>query len=315
MNRSVLISRLRLAAWVLVGVTVAPFALFWSRLPEPMASQWSFRGAPSSSQPRWLLLAIVTAVVFGCAMGLHRTLSNRQARTVSTSAATLSGLAALHAEASWMTVLANLDAPTWREAAPLPAAWILAALASCVTTAIFVRRWTVGLDRPLEATERPSAGLKPGEHAVFVGGVRAPLWGLTALVSLIAAPLAWLQDETSLAVTLLVLALVAFPFSVLRIVVDRRGLDVCYGPLGWPRQHIDLDEIEHAEAIDVSPLAHGGWGYRGLLSMGRASVVVRGGPGLELTLRRGRRFVVTMDDPQTAAGLLNDYKDQPSASH
>jgi hypothetical protein len=50
----------------------------------------------------------------------------------------------------------------------------------------------------------------------------------------------------------------------------------------------------------------GGWGYRGSLKlMKQAAVVLRAGPGLRLDMTGGRVFVVTIDDPGTAAALLN----------
>jgi hypothetical protein len=43
-----------------------------------------------------------------------------------------------------------------------------------------------------------------------------------------------------------------------------------------------------------------------LLVLGRASVVLRRGPALRLTLRDARTFLVTVDDAATGAALLND---------
>jgi hypothetical protein len=85
---------------------------------------------------------------------------------------------------------------------------------------------------------------------------------------------------------------------------------VAYGPLGLPRQRVPLSRIRGARAIHVTPLRHGGWGYRGsLLVFGRAAIVVRGGDGIRVDCDRGR-LVITIDDADTAAGLLNDLVDR-----
>jgi hypothetical protein len=95
-------------------------------------------------------------------------------------------------------------------------------------------------------------------------------------------------------------------FSMLRVNVDRHGLRVVYGHLGVVRQLIPLHKIERATAVEVRPMTHGGWGYRGsLILFGKATVLVRGGEAIEVTQRNGRRFIVTVDDAATGAALLN----------
>lgn len=103
------------------------------------------------------------------------------------------------------------------------------------------------------------------------------------------------------------LIFVGIAMTSIRVSADQRGLIVRWGPLGWPTTNVPLADILRVEAIDVRPLESGGWGYRGSLRLlGRAAIVLRAGPGLRLDLRSGRKLTVTVDDPQTAAGLLND---------
>lgn len=84
-------------------------------------------------------------------------------------------------------------------------------------------------------------------------------------------------------------------------------MTVRWGPTGLLRTTVPLRDIVRAEAIDVSPMEWGGWGYRGSQwLLGRAAIVMRAGPGLRLDLRSGRVLAVTVDDAGTAAGLLND---------
>jgi len=104
----------------------------------------------------------------------------------------------------------------------------------------------------------------------------------------------------------LFVGLITLLFSGLTTRADRFGLHVGYGLLPWPSTHIPLEEIASASAIDVRPIEWGGWGYRGSLTLvKRAAVVLRAGPGLRLDLHGGKVFVVTIDDPETPAALLN----------
>lgn len=104
-----------------------------------------------------------------------------------------------------------------------------------------------------------------------------------------------------------VLALAVFElFARVRVTISERGLLIRYGYIGWLCQRVSLERVASARAFDLRPLEHGGWGYRGSLRLfGRAACVVRGGRALELTLERGRRFAVTLDDADSAARWVN----------
>lgn len=68
-------------------------------------------------------------------------------------------------------------------------------------------------------------------------------------------------------------------------------------------RRIPLHRIESASARRTSPLEIGGWGYR--WKPGLRAVSLRAGDALWLDLANGTRFVVTIDDAQTAATLIN----------
>lgn len=68
------------------------------------------------------------------------------------------------------------------------------------------------------------------------------------------------------------------------------------------------ERIERASAVHIDParwfILGVGWGYRGSLTLfGRAAVILRTGPGLRLDLTDGKSFYITIDDPDTAAGV------------
>jgi hypothetical protein len=66
---------------------------------------------------------------------------------------------------------------------------------------------------------------------------------------------------------------------------------------------VPMAEITRAEVEDISPMSYGGWGYR--IRPGVRAVVVRGGPSLRLVRTDKADLVLTVDDPQTGAGLVN----------
>ena len=151
----------------------------------------------------------------------------------------------------------------------------------------------------------PALDLRPGERAVWVSSSRnrifvyvaAVVGGVGVIGGIVRSPIAFVA---------VLFALTLAAFAVLHVQADRSGLTIHYGPLPFPRTHIDVADIASAEAIDIRPLKWGGWGYRGSLRMTRrAAVVNRGGPGLKLTMNDGRQFAVTVDDPETGAALLN----------
>jgi len=88
-----------------------------------------------------------------------------------------------------------------------------------------------------------------------------------------------------------------------RVSADHRGFMV-KGLFGWPRKHIAVEDIRSAAVVDVNPTRDfGGWGWR-WAGDGRSGIILRTGEGIEVTHTNGKRFVVTVDDAKTGAGVL-----------
>ncbi|MFC5218470.1 hypothetical protein [Streptomyces coerulescens] len=88
--------------------------------------------------------------------------------------------------------------------------------------------------------------------------------------------------------------------------VDQECLEVRCGHIGVPRRRIPLSEVVGAEFVPlVTPRHWGGWGYRWRPEKGTA-VVVRRGEGLVLRMGDGHTFTITVDDAQTAVGVIED---------
>lgn len=95
--------------------------------------------------------------------------------------------------------------------------------------------------------------------------------------------------------------------SFWRVRADRRGFSV-RGALGWPRVSIPAAEIAAVRVVDVDPTADfGGWGWRWAPGR-RTGIIMRRGAAIEVTRRDGRRLVVTVDDADNAAAVLQTVR-------
>ncbi|MEU4422418.1 DUF1648 domain-containing protein [Actinoplanes sp. NPDC024001] len=145
--------------------------------------------------------------------------------------------------------------------------------------------------------------LGPTERAGFSTTLRAPLIAGVTLASAVLVMVLALTGPPALWFVALIPLAAGLAFGRIRVTADRRGLRLVTGLFGVPVKRIPLGDIAGAEVAEIDPMAWGGWGYR--VTPGRSALVLRAGPGLVLQLRDGRRFAVTLDDPQTPAALLN----------
>ena len=91
--------------------------------------------------------------------------------------------------------------------------------------------------------------------------------------------------------------------SSVRATAGANGVQVRFGPLGWPRFHYPSERISRAVVVDIAPWSMLGWGIywspgRGLL------LTLRSGPALRLHLTNGRKVTVSMPDPAAACAAL-----------
>jgi hypothetical protein len=88
-----------------------------------------------------------------------------------------------------------------------------------------------------------------------------------------------------------------------------RSLEILYGPGPLVRQMFRPEQILGANAQRLSFGQMGGWGYRGSLRLFKyAALSTRSGDALMLSLVGGRRFVVTVDEPEAFAAALNSRR-------
>ncbi|MFJ9041800.1 hypothetical protein ACIRF8_35190 [Streptomyces sp. NPDC102406] len=128
------------------------------------------------------------------------------------------------------------------------------------------------------------------------------------------------------AIALLVIAVVSPPHLVLclwlllaaaaflatgavKVAASPQEVTVASALMPFLRRRIPLSRIDRASARWTRPLEIGGWGYR--WKPGVQAVSLREGDALWLDLTNGTRFVITIDDAQTAADLINSHLPQP----
>jgi hypothetical protein len=157
-------------------------------------------------------------------------------------------------------------------------------------------------------TSLPIAG--PIPFAVYTG--RTTSWPMVAATSIGAVLLALTSRQSSVAwddpvvivpVVLITIGVIAeiLTGSSVRATAGPNGLTIHWGLLGWPRCTYRLDQIEHAEVIDLPwwRVSYGFW-----WTPKRTNCTVRSGPTLRVSLRNGRTVTITVPDPTAAVSAI-----------
>lgn len=299
------------AAATIVAI-VAPL-LVLGRLPDPVAAHWSAAGRPDGSLPLVadvVLLALVTAVVaLGPLVAARGDVPRDLARVL---VGVAGGGGVFLAGLRVASLQANLDAPTWDAASPLPGTTVAVTLVAALVVGA-VGAWAAG-DRPARIPELRAPAdveVRPGEPVVWSGTatsrvgtqVAAAALGLLALGALLVPAAA----RIPVLVLLVVSAVAAATLGQVRVTIGPAGLTARLGGIGLPRVHVPITDVEAVRVEDVVPSAYGGWGYR--LVPGATALVVRRGPGVRVERRSRRALVVTVDGAAEAAGVLLAHLD------
>jgi hypothetical protein len=312
-RRSALVALAVAAGILLAGVLVA--WLWRHDLPDPIATHWSGSDVPDGfgrlMPNAWGVLAGIglptSALMAAIGWFAGRTATIRRLAaglTVGTAV-----FVAVTFDGSLVPQRGLADAgQVAADAADryLVLALVAALIAGCAAIP-FIRS-----DPPLPATapvdpDAPQVTLKDGERAVWVGRARVTR-GYFVLVGAMAVLFLGLLVLVPMWFMVLLAAvteglLLAFAWITVR--VDQAGLHV-RGAFGWPRSDVPADEVLAAHVESVDPLADfGGWGWR--LGRDRHGVVVRRGDAIVVTRTGDRTFVVTVDDADVGAALLNTY--------
>jgi hypothetical protein len=297
------------------------YAVWLRRLPDPLPTHWNSRGQVDGTTALAAFFAIMMAAAaagallatvgaVGARLGW---LARRILVTVGAGVGafvaglwlTIAALARDHADPPPTSpALSMVAAPSWHIPVLLvgTALWTALAFVACGPAPAH----PPAAGRP--ATALPRVDLPAGQRAAWseISYPGPVAYLLLALLAAMAAVLtAWIDPWAATPVVLS--AVVTFLLFITRLVVDRRGLRIGFGPWGWPRITVPLREIESAAVTTVRPSEWGGWGYR--VRPGGRALVLRRGPGVRLELSGSRRFVASTRDPDTVAGLVNTLLD------
>ncbi|MEU9474421.1 DUF1648 domain-containing protein [Streptomyces sp. NPDC048191] len=310
--------RSRAAHWGLAAGTTAVAALLaglpWaarSRLPDRLATHWSGGSVPDGSMPLWAASLFPAGVWLLIALSVSVRWRRSWPAVRPWRAIALAPTAVVFVGAQASVVRANLDRADWH-AAREPALGIVLILASAVVAGVVAwRSSTRSTSTPAPAG--PELRLPEGERLVWFSRAANPWLQLLAALTGLAAAGALVALAVGLARPAAlwpvcagcgVASLAGAFFSSVQAKVSEAGLEVSFGPLGWPARHWSPTAIESARAERRLPSQVGGWGYR-LSGLG-TTVMLRAGDCLVIR-PRGRRtdFAVSLDDAERGAALLN----------
>ena len=207
-----------------------------------------------------------------------------------------------------------LNASPLAPALPLAGGVVLAVAAASLTW------WLLPREAPATGSVDAADALpvRSQEVAAWTGRVELPSW-LVALITTAAGLLLVLGIFLVLTRGAHLWPIFLAPTLLLVVLLVTAQVVVTAGPggflvrsvVGWPYLRIPAESLAKAAVVEVDPMADfGGWGCRWVLGptrKGRWGFVTRRGPGLEVFRRDGRSIVVTVDDPGTAAAVLETY--------
>jgi len=304
---------------VITAAAVLWYLSFMSDLPEQLATHWSRRG-PDGFTAResvpwviaamglivpWFTGALILAI--GGRDGRHRRI------TVGFAAGLAVFTAGLMALISW-DQRGLADGSLARDSEwPLIAAMVAALLIG--TAAAFTVPGHTEDDTRASGrvpSQAPRLDLGPEQRAAWSRVAVPGRWFWVFLVVMAGVLLGtalltgmWLFTALMFAIT----GATALALSVFRVTVGESGM-VVTGSVGFPRWRLPLEDVVEARVTTVDPFSDfGGWGYR-MGMHNRTGFVVRKGEALEVERGNGTSWVVTVDDAEEGAALLNTLADR-----
>ncbi|GAB10707.1 hypothetical protein GOARA_061_01470 [Gordonia araii NBRC 100433] len=309
--------RKRLIAGLLVvclAIGAVGSAVLWSwtaTLPDPMATHFGSSGPDGFTSLRWVVWQPLIVGAVCAAVGIGLLLSDIPRTTAQWLIGVSSGLTAGVVALIVLVAHGQRGLATAEGASLWPWSILIAIAAGVALGALAARlvpRWTeppIGNDG-----DRPVADLRDGERFVWTrrASSSSPTAALAAVAVLPLVVVGWVTGTWALLLAAGITLLVAAVMWSVRVTVSRQEVSI-RSAVGWPRIVIGLDEIDHAEVVEVNALRdYGGFGYRvgvrGRLA-GTKGFVLRSGQALLLVKRAGGGEVVVVDDAETAAGLVN----------
>jgi hypothetical protein len=139
---------------------------------------------------------------------------------------------------------------------------------------------------------------------------RAPVGLGIALACFAGAYAAFSTDNLKRAAVALLLVLLgvavllwAAAMTHVGVVINAYNVRVRHGLLPVALLNLPMRTVRDVRAIDVTQAVWRRWGWTWVPGRSR-SIVVRSGPALLIELRSGQRFVVSVDDPESAVAAV-----------
>lgn len=288
---------------LLFAAIVLPIVLSLDDLPNPMASHWGFDGTPNGHMPPMGLLLVLGGIFLAMWIAVWYA-ARRMPHDARSFVTGLIGVGTLLAVVGWLSVEANRGVAEWAEAGDLTGLGLLAAFGSAALagTLTWFLAGPPAATRPDPLVAGPVARIEPGTNPVWSSRGRGTVLIVIGAALIVIGAVLW--DLVGL--FLAVLSLPVLLFAEVRATVSERGVVVGLGWFGIPSRLIPLSTIAGADVEDVSPMSYGGWGYR--VRPGARAVLVRGGPSLRLRRVDRPDLVLTVDDAEAGAALVNAFK-------
>lgn len=288
-------------------------------LPDPLAVHWGVAREPDGFGPPWIA-AIIPAI--GLAYTVFAVAITRAGRgepgitfaqrgILATGPFVTLVLSVTGAGSAYLQIGLD-DATAAPSVIPVLAVGLLTGLLAGVAAWFALPRHIAA--GPVDVARAPVQELTPTEKAVWVRRIEPSRAAATLIIGGLAvgvtggAAVIWasapLWNLAVWAVILVVVGLAVASTMFWTIRVDGTGFSA-RSAMGAPRFHYALSEIEGAAVTSVNPTRDfGGWGIRSI-GGGRTGIVVRSGEAIEVQRAGGRVLVVTVDDAERGAALLN----------
>ena len=311
---------LRLAGGLTVAVVVPLVGLaVWAmsvadRLPEPVARHWGAGGQADgfSSLTATLWMAVVVVAVVAVPLGVVAVLARQPVAFRRSLAGAAAGIAVFVTVVVADSLRGQLDLAD-PSLAPGPGIGLGVGTALGVLVGIAV----AALARERESAVRAATTPPPSRAGRLRGGapavIETTLPGLDTaarvlavvsgvlLLAMSAAMSWWLAPMAALVSGLLLGA------GRIRCRVDLDGLTAT--ALGRRVLQVPVDEVVEADVVALDPFwEFGGWGLR-IDVTGRIGLVTRRGPALRIRRGDDSQVLVTLDEAEEAAALLNSGAD------
>lgn len=289
---------------VATAAMVAAAVALSGDLPARIPTRWGLDGAVTATMSVWsytVVAALVGVLVTALFVGIRERVAPMSVQRVvgGLAVGVPLALATLHVG----TLLVAADAA---DARGFPGLVGLAALVVLVAGQLGGAALVRPVPRRTVVLDPVAIEVRPGEEVVWTTRTAAPAWLWAVLVSaaVVGVVVATVVQPVVGAVVLVVLVASIGLLSA-HVTVGPAGLRVRTGPLGLVRMAVAVEDVVAVDAIDVDPLAHGGWGLR--LMPGLRAVVFRRGPGIRVEQRDGPVTIVTVDGAAEAAGVLRAH--------